>query len=231
MNYEPDTRDTSADPSVREMVGQGRTIPSSFSLAEQLQAAHEARKPASDQQPEFLCGDAVAAFVQAVEVRERYCKRSVVLQEDALQAMVEDKVGVGNMTTAAAVAQVLVELGVHAEDRKGGKLSTLYKAKRVLRIKTSAHEMLLEVRKTLMHGHAIFLGHWASAAFMQVPDGKPVEPGSRSTPMASTIVGYDQLGNFEVAPPGLSVRKVTGEWLMSEAIEMLVVDGAPEAAK
>ena len=186
-SYTPDTHDTTADAGSRELLGQGRMIPASFSMKEHARATARS----------LACDDTVAAFVVAIETREAMCKRPVVLDEQGLQDLVRGG-------TFQAVSDAL---GV-------GQVAG-YAGKRVLRVKASAHEMLLEVRQALMHGHPVVIGYWQGEEHA-----------------AGVLVGYDQHGQFELVtyPPGTPVRQVSGEWLIASAIDMVIVDGAPVAS-
>src|ERR1700685_4324771 len=112
-HYVPDTHDHAGDPSSRDMLGVGRTIPASFSMKQHVPAR------------ERHCSDITEAFVTAIETMAKARKQAVVLDEEALEDALD---GDGH---AASVA-VWLHAGVKV--REGGT----YSVRKVMRVKGSA---------------------------------------------------------------------------------------------
>jgi hypothetical protein len=200
MAYTPDTHDTSHDPGSRDLLGQGRTIPASHSLGDCLDL------PART----LRCGELVGAFVRAIEIRERYCRRHVVLDETAVATLIH---GDTPREVAEALLDCLVPALDAAPEAKKPK-DLVYKTHRVLRVHGTALERLLEVRQAIMHGYPVVVGY-------KMAEG---EHG------VGVVVGYAADGSFEVSSGSQGeVSSHPGEWLMEDGVDLVIVDGSSQA--
>lgn len=214
--FAPDTHDTTKDKGSRELLGDGRTVPSDYDMA----PGYKVR--------EFHAGSLVAAAVLAVEVFAAATKRPTLLDEKELEARVLAREGAD---AGPMPAHLVAELqGEHGLIRGAPRA---FKGKGAVRVKASAHEMLLEYKHALHHGRPVVLGALIGAGFEKHgADHAPLarEKDAGAEKLAMVVVGYDRLGNFKVLVPTEAWGKdgagwVTGEWLIAQACDGLVLDG------
>jgi hypothetical protein len=213
--YAPDTHDTSNDKGTRELLGKGRTVPSDFDIAPDYKVR------------EMPVGSLVAAAVIAMEVYGIANKRVTKLDEQALAGNVEAVMGSDEGPQPLHLVTALEhEHGIVYGDKFA------FKARGAYRVKASAHEMLLEIKHAVHHGRPVVLGALIGMEFEKNASHAPLarEKDAGWEKLAMVVTGYDRLGNFKVlvATPGWGKEGagwVTGEWLIAQAVDGLVLDG------